>query len=122
MYREVNWAVPADPYILEELGKYEGWHTAKNLEINTEFSRQWISQRCPVFVEYELAERHDEEPAYRITEFGEQVLAGDVEYEELNGSEDWAVPNGLIGVIPSFSSVERTRVLNSENIYQAVAV
>jgi len=29
MYREVDWAVPADPYILEELSKYEGWHTAK---------------------------------------------------------------------------------------------
>ena len=40
MYPAVDWAVPADPYILEELGKYEGWHTAKNLEINTEFSRQ----------------------------------------------------------------------------------
>jgi ribosomal protein S16 len=58
MYREVNWAVPADPYILEELGEYDGWHTAKNLEINTDFSRQWISQRCPVFVDHELAERH----------------------------------------------------------------
>jgi len=62
MYREVNWAVPADPYILEELGEYDGWHTAKNLEINTDFSRQWISQRCPVFVDHELAERHEEEP------------------------------------------------------------
>jgi hypothetical protein len=84
MYREVDWAVPADPYILEELGKYDGWHTAKNLEINTEFSRQWISQRCPVFVEQNLAERHDEEPAYRITEFGALFLSGDVNPEELN--------------------------------------
>ena len=84
MYREVNWAVPADPYIFEELGKYQGWQTAKNLEINTDFSRQWISQRCPVFVENGLAERHDEEPAYRITAFGKQVLAGDIEYQELN--------------------------------------
>lgn len=87
MYREINWAVPADPYILKELNKYEGWHTAKNLEINTDFSRQWISQRCPVFVENELAERHEEEPAYRITEFGQQVLAGDVEYTELNDTD-----------------------------------
>lgn len=84
MYREVDWAVPADPYILEELGKYDGWHTAKNLEINTEFSRQWISQRCPIFVNQNLAERHDEEPAYRITEFGTRFLSGDVGPEELN--------------------------------------
>jgi hypothetical protein len=87
MYREVNWAVPADPYILEELGEYDSWHTAKNLEINTDFSRQWISQRCPVFVDHELAERHEEEPAYRLTEFGEQILNGEAEYEELNETE-----------------------------------
>ena len=86
MYREVNWAVPADPYILEELGKYEGWHTAKNLEIYTDFSRQWISQRCPIFVDHDIAERHNEDPAYRITELSEQILAGDVEYEELSDS------------------------------------
>ncbi len=86
MYREVDWAVPADPYILEELGKYEGWHTAKNLEINTEFSRQWISQRCPVFVDHDLAERHDEEPAYKITDYGREVLNGQVSYDELTRS------------------------------------
>ncbi|RLM63344.1 hypothetical protein [Halorubrum sp. Atlit-26R] len=87
MYREVSWAVPADPYILEELGEYAGWHTAKNLEINTDFSRQWISQRCQVFVDHELAERHEEEPAYSITAFGEQILSGEVEYEDLNETE-----------------------------------
>jgi DNA-binding HxlR family transcriptional regulator len=87
MYPAVDWAVPADPYILEELGKYDGWHTAKNLEINTEFSRQWISQRCPVFVEHGLAERHAEEPAYSLTPFGEQVLNGDIELNELNETD-----------------------------------
>lgn len=85
MYREVEWAVPADPYILEEMGKYEGWHTAKNLEINTEFSRQWISQRCAVFVTHDLAERHSEEPAYRIATLGRQILAEEIEYDVLNG-------------------------------------
>ena len=74
----------ADPYILEELGKYGGWHTAKNLEINTDFSRQWISQRCHVFADHDLAVRHEEEPAYRITELGRQILDGEEEYEKLN--------------------------------------
>jgi len=60
----------------------------KNLEINTDFSRQWISQRCPVFVDHELAERHEEEPAYRLTEFGEQILNGEAEYEELNETNE----------------------------------
>lgn len=84
MYREVNWAVPADQYILEELGKYERWQTAKNLEINTDFSRQWTSKRCSVYVEHGLAERHTNEPAFRITNLGNQVLEDNVEYEELN--------------------------------------
>lgn len=80
MYREVSWEVPADPYILEELGKHEGWHTAKNLESNTSFSRQWASQRCPVFVENGLAERHEDEPAYRIAE--------EIEYEDLDDPQE----------------------------------
>jgi len=46
----------------------------KNLEINTEFSRQWISQRCPIYVEHNLAERHSEEPAYRITDLVFRLL------------------------------------------------
>ena len=84
MYREVEWAVPADPYILEELGKYGGWHTAKSLEINTDFSRQWISQRCRVFADYDLAERHEDEPAYRITDYGQRFLNDDIDYSDLN--------------------------------------
>ncbi len=84
MYREVSWAVPADPYILEELSAYEGWQTVKNISINTDFSRQWISQRCPVYVEHGLAERHETEPAYRITERGKKVVAGEIELDSLN--------------------------------------
>lgn len=83
MYRKVSWAVPADPYILDALAAYDGWQTAKNLELNTDFSRQWISQRCPVYVEHGLAERHESEPAYRITERGKQVAQGEVEFEKL---------------------------------------
>ena len=84
MYRVVEWAVQADPYILEELAKYDGWHTAKNLEINTEFSRQWISQRCPVYVDHDLAERHPEEPAFRITELGSRAVDEDSDIETLD--------------------------------------
>lgn len=83
MYREVSWAVPADPYILEEMATYRGWHTPKNLELNTEFSRQWISQRCPVYVEHGLADRHESDPAYRITDEGIAAVNGDIDIEEL---------------------------------------
>lgn len=75
MYRKFNWAVPADPYILTELRAYSGWQTPKNLELNTNFSRQWIAQRCPVLVEHGLVERHQDSPAYRITEHGRELLA-----------------------------------------------
>lgn len=77
MYPAVEWAVPADPYILEELARYEGWHTPKNLELNTEFSRQWVSQRCPIYVDHGLAKRHETDPAYRITDLGVAVAAGE---------------------------------------------
>jgi hypothetical protein len=38
MYPAIEWAVPADPHILDELARYDGWHTPKNLELNTDFS------------------------------------------------------------------------------------
>ena len=83
MYRKISWAVPADPYILAELAAYEGWNTPKNLELNTEFSRQWVAQRCPIYVEYNLAERHESDPAYRITELGKRFVNEEVSVEEL---------------------------------------
>jgi len=87
MYREIDWAVPADPYILEELGEYAGWHTAKSLELNTDFSRQWVSQRCAEYVERGLADRHPESAAYRLTQLGKDLIAGEVSYEEFNDSD-----------------------------------
>ncbi|MEZ3162284.1 MULTISPECIES: hypothetical protein [Halorubrum] len=84
MYREISWAVPADPYILEELSSYDGWQTAKNLSINTGFSHQWTGQRCKVFVEHGLAKRHETEPAYRITERGKKVVAGEIASDSLD--------------------------------------
>ena len=82
MYPAIEWAVPADPHILDELARYDGWHTPKNLELNTEFSRQWIAQRCRVFVDHELAARHDSAPAYQITDHGQAVAAGEKLPEE----------------------------------------
>jgi len=48
------------------------------------FSRQWVSQRCPVYVDHNLAERHPEEPAYRITELGHRALDDDTDLESLD--------------------------------------
>lgn len=81
MYRTVEWAVPADPSILEELDAYPRWQTPKSLSLNTDFSRQWVGQRCRVYVEYGLAVRHEEASAYRITDFGRAVVADEIEYE-----------------------------------------
>lgn len=85
MYPYVEWAVPADPHILTALAGCEGWQTAKNLELNTPFSRQWARQRCEAFVEHDLAERHPTEPAYRLTETGRRVADG--EFDSLHETE-----------------------------------
>lgn len=84
MYPDVNWAVPADSHILAELAAYDGWQTPKNLEINTEFSRQWIGQRCRTYVAHGLAERHDDDPAYRITDLGQQVVNREIDLSRLS--------------------------------------
>lgn len=87
MYPHVSWAVPADPHILEALAAYDGWQTPKNLELNTPFSRQWIAQRCQVYEDHGLAERHDSEPAYRCTDYGKRVVSGSVDFDELEPDE-----------------------------------
>lgn len=88
MYREVEWMKPSDQPILQEMNKYGGWHTPKNLSLNLPFTGNWIGQRCRVLVTHELVERHPEDPGYRITEKGRKFLAGDLDANELERNSD----------------------------------
>jgi len=83
MYGEVDWMKPSDYPILQELAKYEGWHTPKNLSLNLPNTRNWLGQRCRKLEEHGLVERHESEPGYRITENGKRLLRGELEPEEL---------------------------------------
>lgn len=83
MYREVDWLKPSDQPILQEMGKYDGWHTPKSLSLNLPNTRNWIGQRCRKMSEYDLVERHEDEPGYRITEKGREFLAGKLDPSDL---------------------------------------
>ncbi|WP_152422529.1 hypothetical protein [Natrinema pallidum] len=83
MYREVDWMKPSDYPLLQELAKYDGWHTPKSLSLNLPNTRNWLGQRCRKLEEHDLVERHDDEPGYRITDRGRAFLAGELEPADL---------------------------------------
>lgn len=77
----------ADHSVLQVLGP------PKKLELqtgdiahNAGLSRQWTSQRLAELVKHGLVEKIKQEgsnPRYRITELGQQYLAGEVDPEDL---------------------------------------
>lgn len=87
MYREVDWMKPSDYPLLQELNRYNGWHTPKNLSLNLPNTRNWVGQRCRKLEEHGLVERHDSEPGYRITDRGRAFLAGELEPADLQESD-----------------------------------
>ena len=88
MYREVDWLKPSDYPLLQEMAKYDGWHTPKSLSLNLPNTRNWVGQRCRKLSEYGLVERHPDEPGYRITDKGHEFLNGNLEPSDLQGSEN----------------------------------
>lgn len=88
MYKEVDWLRPSDYPLLQEMAKYDAWHTPKNLSINTEYTNNWTGQRCRLYVKYGLAEKHPDDPGYRISEKGRSFLMGDVDASELQDPVD----------------------------------
>lgn len=88
MYREVEWLKPSDYPILQEMEKYDGWHTPKSLSLNLPNTRNWLGQRCRELAAHQLVERHESEPGYRITEKGKAFLAGDLDPSDLEPDSD----------------------------------
>ncbi|MDF9748407.1 hypothetical protein [Natrinema salsiterrestre] len=92
MHRQVSWMVAADALILEFLYSTRdrrgrpAIQTPRTIHLNTGYSRQHASGRCKVLVEYGLVEQTGE-GEYRLTDFGEQVMADEIPLEELDELE-----------------------------------
>jgi DNA-binding transcriptional ArsR family regulator len=80
--------VAADQSILQLLGPPKQLElTTGNIARNTGLSRQHVTRRLKELVDHGLVEKHDEEgaaPFYSISTTGEQLLAGEIEPEDLN--------------------------------------
>jgi predicted transcriptional regulator len=83
MHSQVDWLKPSDWAIVSEIEEYGGWIKPASLSLNIPYTREHVARRCKALAEHGLLERHDETPAYRITEKGRDYLAGDVEAEDL---------------------------------------
>lgn len=81
------WMTLADERILERLSEVET-DTPKGMAESgvVRFSRQYIGQRCRKLAEYGLTQ-HLGNGVYRLTEDGEQYLAGELDAAELEGDE-----------------------------------
>ena len=83
MHAEVDWLKPSDRPILHEISKYDGWHTPKNVSINTPYTNNWTGQRCRMMANHGLLEKHPDQPGYRITDLGRAFLAGELQPDDL---------------------------------------
>jgi len=83
----ISWMTQADDRILEFLDNGGGKKlvaTPGMIELNIDFSKTHISNRLGVLREAELVEYFDEDRgAYRITQLGQDYLAGNINKENL---------------------------------------
>lgn len=85
MHRDVSWMKPSDRPILQELADVAPrWQKPATMSLNVGYSRYTIAQRLKLLTDKGLAERKsDSVAAYRITEFGEAFLRGDLDAADL---------------------------------------
>lgn len=78
----------ADERILEHLSEVET-DTPKGMEDSgrVRYSRQYIGERCRKLADYGLLQ-HLGNGVYRITDLGEQYLAGDLDAEKLEEPDE----------------------------------
>jgi len=72
----------ADDRILETLAESELILSPRVLAVNTDYTRQYISERLALLLDSGLVVKYDE-GLYEITERGRAYLAGDLDAEDL---------------------------------------
>lgn len=83
MHSRVDWLKPSDWTIVSEIENYGGWIKPASLSLNLPYTREHVARRCKVLAEHGLLERHEDTPAYRITDMGRDYISGDLDAEGL---------------------------------------
>ena len=86
MHSRVDWLKPSDYTLVSEIADYGGWMKPATLSLNVPYTREHVARRCKELSEHGLLERHEDTPAYRITEQGRVYLAGDLNADDLEES------------------------------------
>lgn len=88
MRPRIEWMTQADERVLEFLDEKNIVASPSVIATNIDYTGEYISRRCRTLTDAGLLQRVDPSN-YRITDFGEQFLAGKVDAEQLiDNSED----------------------------------
>lgn len=82
MRPRVEWMTQADERIMEFLREKDIVASPSVIAANIDYTNEYVSRRCRLLVEEELLQRVDASN-YRLTEFGEQFLEGEVSSSQL---------------------------------------
>lgn len=77
----------ADERVMEFLSEKDIVASPSVIAANIEYTAEYISRRCRRLADAELIQRVDASN-YRITEFGEAFLEGEIEAEELESADE----------------------------------
>lgn len=84
MRPRVDWMTQGDERIMEFLYEKDIVASPSVIAANIDYTNEYISRRCRVLADAELLQRIDASN-YRLTDFGEQFLNGELSSEDLQG-------------------------------------
>ena len=87
MRPRIDWMTRSDDRILEFLEDKEIVASASVIAVNIEYNSNYISRRCRRLAEAGLIQRIDSSN-YRLTDFGERYLTGEIDSDELEIDDD----------------------------------
>ena len=84
MRPRVSWMTRADDAILELLSKADIAANPSTIAFNIDYDRRYVARRCLTLSEHDLLDRvHEGKAMYKITEFGNQYLQGQINADAL---------------------------------------
>ena len=87
MRPRIDWMTRSDDRILEFLDDKGIVASASVIAVNIEYNPNYISRRCRRLAEAGLIQRIDSSN-YRLTDFGDRYLAGEIDSDELEIDDD----------------------------------